>query len=208
MMIQKGTRRSDLGLHQGREDHWAADLTKGSFRVRNPSTIKAQDAHLRASAQLSSIRSAIRFACSMARQMCSVRMFAPSPPNRAPTSLSWRKVPLASLRGVSAKIQPAEMRDMPYCPICKAEYRTGFARRCHCLALLVGSSSEADAKRVVLLWEGLSRHKFEALVAALHDANIPNRARCGTDTGAAYIFNLRGRRLLKVMKKRRGKSPC
>jgi len=69
------------------------------------------------------------------------------------------------------------------------------------LALLVGSSSEADAARVVLLWEGLSRHKFEALVAALHDADIPNRARCGADTGAAYIFNLRGRRLLKGMKK-------
>ena len=84
---------------------------------------------------------------------------------------------------------------MPYCPICKAEYRTGFARCCHCLALLVGSSSEADAERVVLLWEGLSRHKFEALVAALQDANIPNRARCGADAGAAHI--LRGRRLLK-----------
>ena len=88
---------------------------------------------------------------------------------------------------------------MPYCPICKAEYRTGFARCCHCSALLVGSSSEADAERVVLLWEGLSRHKFEALVAALHDANIPNRARCGADTGATHI--LRGRRLLKGMKK-------
>jgi hypothetical protein len=90
---------------------------------------------------------------------------------------------------------------MPYCPICKAEYRTGFARCCHCLALLVGSSSEADAERVVLLWEGISRHTFETLVAALHDANIPNRARCGADTGAAFIFNLRGRRLLKGMKK-------
>ena len=90
---------------------------------------------------------------------------------------------------------------MPYCPICKAEYRTGFARCCHCSALLVGSSSEADAERVVLLWEGLSRQKFEALVAALHGANIPNRGKCGADAGAAYIFNLRGRRLLKGMKK-------
>jgi len=75
---------------------------------------------------------------------------------------------------------------MPYCPICKAEYRTGFARCCHCLAVLVGSSSEADAARVVLLWEGLSRHKFEAIVAALRGANIPNRARCGADTETAY----------------------
>ena len=71
---------------------------------------------------------------------------------------------------------------MPYCPICKAEYRAGFARCCHCLALLVGSSSEADAARVVLLWEGLNRQKFEAIVAALRGANIPNRARCGADT--------------------------
>jgi len=90
---------------------------------------------------------------------------------------------------------------MPYCPICKVEYRTGFARCCYCSALLVGSSSEADAERVVLLWEGLSRQKFEALVAALHDANIPNRGKCGADVGAAYIFNLRGRRLLKGTKK-------
>jgi hypothetical protein len=89
---------------------------------------------------------------------------------------------------------------MPYCPICKAEYRAGFARCCHCSALLVGSSSEADAAKVVLLWEGLSRHKFEAIVAALRDANIPNRGKCSADTGAAPVFNLRGRRLLKGTK--------
>jgi|SRR5215469_5706545 len=75
---------------------------------------------------------------------------------------------------------------MPFCPICKAEYRTGFGRCCHCLAVLVGSSSEAEAARVVLLWEGLSRHKFETIVAALRGANIPNRARCGADTETAY----------------------
>ena len=90
---------------------------------------------------------------------------------------------------------------MPYCPICKAEYRAGFARCCHCSALLVASSGEADAERVVLLWEGLNRHKFEALVGGLHEAKIPNRGMCGADTGAAYVFNLRGRRLLKGMKK-------
>ena len=84
---------------------------------------------------------------------------------------------------------------MPYCPICKAEYRTGFARCCNCSALLVGSSSEADAERVVLLWEGLSRRKFEALVAALHGANIPNRGKCGADAGASNI--LPGGRFLK-----------
>ena len=70
---------------------------------------------------------------------------------------------------------------MPYCPICKAEFRTGFAQCCHCLAKLVGSPGEAEAAKVVLLWEGLSRHQFEAIVAALRGANIPNRARCGSD---------------------------
>jgi hypothetical protein len=40
---------------------------------------------------------------------------------------------------------------------------------------------------VVLLWEGLSRQKFEALVAALHGANIPNRGRCGADAGVALL---------------------
>ena len=119
--------------------------------------------------------------------------------NRVPNPLSWRDVSFASLRAVSAKIQPAETRDMPYCPICKAEYRTGFARCCDCAALLVGSSSEADAERVVVLWEGPSRQQFEALVAALHGANIPNRGKCGADAGAAYI--LHGRRLLKGREK-------
>src|SRR5215467_4215538 len=90
---------------------------------------------------------------------------------------------------------------MPYCPICKAEHRTGFARCCHCSASLVGSSSEADAERVVLLWEGSSREKFEALLAALHGANIPNQGKCGADAGAANVFNPSGRRLLKGMKK-------
>lgn len=74
---------------------------------------------------------------------------------------------------------------MPYCPICKSEYRAGFGRCCHCLASLVDSSSEADAARVVLLWEGLSRQKFEAIVAALRGANIPSQARCGADAEKA-----------------------
>jgi hypothetical protein len=89
---------------------------------------------------------------------------------------------------------------MPYCPICKAEYRAGFARCCHCSALLVDSSSEADAARVVLLWEGLSRQKFETIVAALRGANIPNRARCGADTETAYSNPLA--RMMKMKIKR------
>ena len=90
---------------------------------------------------------------------------------------------------------------MPYCPICKAEYRAGFAQCCHCLASLVGSSSEADAAREVLLWEGLSRHKFEAIVAALRGANIPNRARCGADTETAPSNPLRMMKMKMKMKR-------
>ena len=120
--------------------------------------------------------------------------------NRAPTcGLGKRK---RSRLGAGLVLKSSlRRRYMPYCPICKAEYRAGFARCCHCSALLVGSSSEAQAERVVLLWEGPSRDKFEALVAALHNANIPNRAKCGADTGAAHILNLGGRRLLKGEKK-------
>ena len=99
-----------------------------------------------------------------------------------------------------AKIKPAERQDMPYCPICKAEYRAGFARCCHCLASLVGSSTEADAAKVVLLWEGLSRPKFEAIVAALRGANIPNRARCGADAETAHGNPLAG--MMKMKTKR------
>ena len=89
---------------------------------------------------------------------------------------------------------------MPYCPICKAEYCAGFVQCCHCLALLVGSSSAADAARVVLLWEGLSRQKFEAIVAALRGANIPNRARCGADTETAYSSPLAHMMKMKMKK--------
>src|SRR5262249_45629485 len=82
---------------------------------------------------------------------------------------------------LSASIELAETPNMPYCPICKVEYRAGFSKCCHCLAALVASSSDADAAHVVLLWEGLGRQKFEAIVAALHGANIPSRAGCSTD---------------------------
>jgi hypothetical protein len=70
---------------------------------------------------------------------------------------------------------------MPYCPICKIEYRAGFAKCCHCLASLVGSAQEADAAKLVLLCKDLERDKFEAIVAALQAAKIPSRAGCGEE---------------------------
>jgi hypothetical protein len=78
---------------------------------------------------------------------------------------------------------------MPYCPICKAEYRPGFRQCSDCLADLVDGLREAEAAKAVLLWEGLSLSKFDAIVAALRDANIPNRAKSAADPDRAYSFN-------------------
>jgi hypothetical protein len=75
---------------------------------------------------------------------------------------------------------------MPYCPICKAEYRAGFRQCSDCLADLVDSLKEADAAKAILLWEGISLSKFDAIVAALKDADIPNRAKSGADPDTAY----------------------
>lgn len=75
---------------------------------------------------------------------------------------------------------------MLYCPICKTEYRPGFRQCPDCLADLVGSLKEAEATKAILLWEGISLSKFDAIVAALRDANVPNRAKSGTDPETAY----------------------
>jgi len=75
---------------------------------------------------------------------------------------------------------------MPYCPICKAEYRAGFRQCSDCFADLVDSLRDAEAARVILLWEGISLSKFDAIVAALREANIPNRAKSGADPETAY----------------------
>jgi hypothetical protein len=63
-----------------------------------------------------------------------------------------------------------------YCPLCKAEYRDGFHQCSDCLAILV-SKEEALATNVALLWKGTSNHKFDDIVAALREANIPNYSR-------------------------------
>jgi hypothetical protein len=78
---------------------------------------------------------------------------------------------------------------MPYCPICKAEYRAGFRQCSDCLSDLVDSQAEAEIRKAILLWEGISLSKFDAIVAALRDANIPNRAKSAADPDKAYSFN-------------------
>jgi hypothetical protein len=66
-----------------------------------------------------------------------------------------------------------------YCPLCKAEYRTGFDRCSDCLVGLVPTREQAEATNVVLLWKGVSQSKFNDIVAALRDANVPNLAKSG-----------------------------
>ena len=87
------------------------------------------------------------------------------------------------------------MASMRYCPICKAEYRPEFRQCSDCLADLVDSLEVAEAVKAVLLWEGLRLSKFEAIVAALRDANIPNRAKSAADPDQAYSFNPFARKL-------------
>jgi hypothetical protein len=61
-----------------------------------------------------------------------------------------------------------------YCPLCKAEYREGFNRCSDCKIDLVSTYEEAQAVKVVQLWEGMWLSKFNAIVGVLDDANIPN----------------------------------
>jgi hypothetical protein len=72
-----------------------------------------------------------------------------------------------------------------YCPLCKAEYRDGFNRCSDCFTRLV-TREEADAAKVVLLWKGTSVSKFDEIVAALRNANIPNRSRSGANPDSFY----------------------
>ena len=69
-----------------------------------------------------------------------------------------------------------------YCPLCKAEYRTGFDRCSDCLVGLVPTLEQAKAMPVVLLWKGTSQSKFNEIVDALRDANVPTLGRSGASS--------------------------
>ena len=66
-----------------------------------------------------------------------------------------------------------------YCPLCKAEYREGFALCSDCRIDLVSTRAEAEAAKVMLLWQGTSSSRFDGMTAALHGAQIPHLARSG-----------------------------
>jgi hypothetical protein len=62
-----------------------------------------------------------------------------------------------------------------FCPLCKAEYRDGPEQCSDCVINLVQNRHDAEALRVVVLWEG-DLARFNAIVGALLDARIPNHA--------------------------------
>jgi hypothetical protein len=75
-----------------------------------------------------------------------------------------------------------------YCPLCKAEYRAGFEQCSDCLARLVPSREQAEAANVILLWGGTRQSRFNKIVGALRDANIPNYARSGAESERKSSF--------------------
>ena len=66
-----------------------------------------------------------------------------------------------------------------WCPLCKAEYRTGFERCTDCRLKLVQTFEEAQSTKKILLWRGTRLSRFNAIVDELNDANIPNHAESG-----------------------------
>lgn len=75
---------------------------------------------------------------------------------------------------------------MLYCPICKAEYRPEFNDCSSCFAGLVGSREQADAARIIILWEGTNLSKFDSIVKILRDSDIPNRTKTRTEAKKDY----------------------
>lgn len=77
-----------------------------------------------------------------------------------------------------------------YCPLCKAEYRAGFERCSDCNASLVQIIEEAQAATLVRLWKGTRASEFNAVVGALGDAGIPNRAESGASLNRGGSWRL------------------
>jgi uncharacterized Zn ribbon protein len=77
---------------------------------------------------------------------------------------------------------------VPYCPICKAEYRMEFNDCSVCFAELVTTREQAEAVRVVVLWEGTNLSKFDAIVKILRERDVPNRTKRGTEVKKDYVL--------------------
>jgi len=62
-----------------------------------------------------------------------------------------------------------------FCPLCKSEYRAGFAECSDCHSKLVATEAEANGQQVGTFWKGYDKTRFECLLTALQHANIPHR---------------------------------
>jgi hypothetical protein len=60
-----------------------------------------------------------------------------------------------------------------FCPLCKAEFRSGFRECSDCHIALVESYAEAESIGAERLWDGDDRKKCERILDALLAAGIP-----------------------------------
>ena len=60
-----------------------------------------------------------------------------------------------------------------FCPLCKSEFRDGFARCSDCRIALVPGKDEASSIATEVIWEGDQRDKCNRILDALMDAGVP-----------------------------------
>ena len=59
-----------------------------------------------------------------------------------------------------------------FCPLCKAEFRDGFAKCSDCHVILVATKEEAERQTVAIIWKG-GKSELEPVLSALQQAEIP-----------------------------------
>jgi hypothetical protein len=58
-----------------------------------------------------------------------------------------------------------------FCPLCKAEFRDGFAQCSDCRIALVATKEEAERQTVAIVWKG-GKSELEPVLSALQQAEI------------------------------------
>ena len=64
-----------------------------------------------------------------------------------------------------------------FCPLCKAEFRQGFATCSDCKIALVATQEEANAAAVGRLWTGDDRKRMGKILDGLTSAGVPFHSR-------------------------------
>ena len=78
-----------------------------------------------------------------------------------------------------------------FCPLCKAEFRDGFAECSDCHIPLVASKQEAERQTVTRVWKG-GKTKLEPVLTALQQMQIPVLFRERLNVGFAVRSSLLG----------------